>query len=694
MRAARNKPDGRSSSSLSPVGGRLRLFWQVWDSLGVEPWVVQVNHHGYSIPWESQPPLSRVPVAFNSYQPGSDRFMALQDAVAAMISKEAVELAPDSPGFYSRMFIVPKSTGGWRPIIDLSPLNQFVRKTKFKMETPKTVLLALRQGDWMVSLDLKDAYFHVPIHQASRQFLRFVWEGRSYQFRALCFGLSTAPQVFTRVMAPVSLLCHQRGIRLLRYIDDWLIVADSAPDLQSQTTWLLELCQRLGLLVNLEKSELQPSRRRGYLGMDLDSSEALARPSQARVRKFLSLLRLFLASDVHSARSWLRVIGHMVSLEKLVPTARGRIRSAQWCLRDAWRQSTDSPFSPVALTDTVRKDLLWWSDPANLLVGMPFHEAPPDLHLYSDASHQGWGAHLLDLQAAGIWGPQDRRCHINLLELRAVWLGLQAFRDSLVGTSVVAMSDNTTVVAYIRNQGGTHSRSLCDETLQLLQWAREHQVSLTARHIPGWLNAVADSLSRKGQVLPSEWTLHQDVCRKLWRVWGYPHVDLFATALTSRLPLYVSPVHDPQAWAVDALSLDWSNLEAYAYPPLALIRRVLNKVRASSNLHLTLVAPKWPQREWYPDLLDLLVDFPRVLPRIRRLLKQPGMDRFHENLASLSLHAWRLSSDPSARKAFRSRLPAESRGPSGRPPPTSTSPSGRSSAAGCVSNVSIATMWL
>ena len=72
----------------------------------------------------------------------------------------------------------------------------------------------------MVSIDIKVAFFYVPIHPASRRYLRFVWVGRIYQYQVLCFGLSTAPQVFSRVMAPVSLLCHQRGIRLLRYFDD------------------------------------------------------------------------------------------------------------------------------------------------------------------------------------------------------------------------------------------------------------------------------------------------------------------------------------------------------------------------------------------------------------------------------------------------------------------------------------------
>ena len=135
------------------------------------------------------------------------RAQALRQEVEAMLAKGALEIARDpGPGFYSRLFLVEKATGGWRPVIDLSHLNDFVQLTPFKMETVASVLLSVREGDFLASLDLKDAYFQIPIHGSSRKLLRFMSEGTVYQFKALCFGLSTAPQVFTRVFAAVSAL--------------------------------------------------------------------------------------------------------------------------------------------------------------------------------------------------------------------------------------------------------------------------------------------------------------------------------------------------------------------------------------------------------------------------------------------------------------------------------------------------------
>ena len=92
-------------------------------------------------------------------------------------------------------------------MIDLSHLNEFVRQTPFKMETVAPVLLSIREGDSLASIDLKDAYFHIPVHQLSRKLLRFLSEGTAYQFKALCFRLSTAPQVFTRLL-PLCLSGH------------------------------------------------------------------------------------------------------------------------------------------------------------------------------------------------------------------------------------------------------------------------------------------------------------------------------------------------------------------------------------------------------------------------------------------------------------------------------------------------------
>ena len=172
------------------------------------------------IPFHSVLPLSGSPIALDSYSPQSIKGRALEEEIQALCRKGAFEPALPSPGFYSRMFVVTKMSGGWRPIIDLSTLNLSVVKTRLRMENAQSVLHSVRRNDWMVSIDLNHAYLQVPIHPSSCKFLRFTAKGRAWQFKVLCFGLSTAPQVFTRVMAPVSSFLHQSGVGMLRYLDD------------------------------------------------------------------------------------------------------------------------------------------------------------------------------------------------------------------------------------------------------------------------------------------------------------------------------------------------------------------------------------------------------------------------------------------------------------------------------------------
>ena len=456
-----------------------------------------------------------------------------------MMGKRVLEIVPDpGPGFYSRLFLVEKASGGWRPVIDLSPLNEFIQQTPFRMETPSSVLLAVRENDFLASIDLKDAYFQVPVHPASKKLLRFVSSGKVYQFKALCFGLSTAPQVFTRVFAAVSSWAHARGIRLLRYLDDWLILSPSEKQTQQHINQLLSLCRSLGIVVNAEKSDFSPSKSVEYLGMVIDTVSARAFPTEARIQKFLSLSRKFLAHPSPLACQWQVLLGHMSSLEKLVPRARLRTRSLQWQLKSNWSIETDSPHLPIPLSQQVDTDIAWWMSRDHLLQGAPFGAPPPppELRLYSDASRSGWGAHLLDQSASGLWLVQETSLHINILEMEALFLALKAFRDLVTNQRVTAMCDNSTVVAYVSKQGGTVSDSLCELTGQLLRWTEDNNVLLEARYLPGQSNVLADLLSRRNQVLVAEWSLLPQVAKKIIRTWGSPTIDLFATHLNAKLP--------------------------------------------------------------------------------------------------------------------------------------------------------------
>ena len=176
------------------------------------------------------------------------------------------------------------------------------------------------------------------------------------------------------------------------------------------------------------------------------------------------------------------------------------------------------------------------------------------IQLFTDASNEGWGAHLDQNSTKGLWSDREKRLHINVLELKAVSLALRDFKDQCQNQTVLVATDNSTVVAYINKQGGTHSAEMCALLWKIMTWCHHYHITLKARHIPGCLNVMADLLSGSNQVQSTEWSLHPQVFKQICQRWFTPHVDLFATHLNHKLPLYVSPVPDPKAWDIDALN--------------------------------------------------------------------------------------------------------------------------------------------
>ena len=611
-------------------------------------WVVEVLRVGYRIPFDRQPPLSKRPLSLPAYSPQSIKGVALTQELQHLLQKGAVEPAPQSPGFYSRLFLVQKASGSWRPIIDLSTLNDYVTSSHFHMETPQSVLRSIRLGDWMVSLDLQDAYLQVPVHHRFASLSSLRGRGKDVPVQGPLFRSDDRTPSLHEDYGSRFRILHKYGVRMLRYLDDWLILASSELACLQSRDRLLTVCTELGIQVNLTKSSLVPTQSLVYLGMEIRSLPFIARPTPARVSNLLRLIEEFLSTPSPPASLWRRLLGHLSSLTLLVPGGMLRMRLLQLCLKNQW-DFLDDQFQ-VSWSPPCREDLLWWARVAQRREGVSLSLPVPDVSFFSDASDVGWGALVGEHHASGLWSPLQTALSINLRELLAVQYGLRALEHLLVGLSVALFCDNTTTVAYLRRSGGTFSSTLNDTAREILLWAETNRVRLLPQFIMGSSNVTADILSRPNQVIGSEWTLHQEVVDHLVHKWPAV-IDLFATSLTARLPVYFSPASDSRAAGTDALLQPWDNLQAYAFLPIAIIRRVLVKLRSSRNCELTLIAPFWPQREWFPDLLELLSDVPIALSSRKDLLRQPHFHRFHQNLPMLQLTAWRLSSDSPVRPA-------------------------------------------
>ena len=259
------------------------------------------------------------------------------------------------------------------------------------------------------------------------------------------------------------------------------------------------------------------------------------------------------------------------------------------------------------------------------------------------------GAHLNEHTARGSWSLPESKLHIYYLELKAVFLALKEFQDLCSDKIVLVATDNTTVVSYINKEGGMRLGPLCALLWRILIWCTRKQVTLKARHIPGRLNVVADKLSRLGQTIQTEWSRFPEVFQAICSRWHRHQIDLFATRFNNKLPLFVLPVLDPLATAVDALSRPWEDLDAYAFPPVAILGKVVERLQDSPCKRIILIAPGWPNMPWFWDLVAMSSEIPLSLPFFPNLLTQPFNQIPHRNLTNLNLHARPSHSNQGAR---------------------------------------------
>ncbi|KAI2666671.1 Transposon Ty3-G Gag-Pol polyprotein [Labeo rohita] len=532
----------------------LSHYLDAWHALpGVSEWVLNTVSSGYTLQFARRPPrFSGVMVSDVQERDAP----VLRAEIRSLLAKQAIEVVPPENmecGLYSRYFPVPKKDGGLRPILDLRPLNRALAKREFKMITVKQILAHIQPGDWFISVDLKDAYFHIQIAPRHRRFLRFAFEGRAYQFKVLPFGLALAPRTFTKCINAALSPLKQSGIRILNYLDDWLVIAQSRDTLEHHKCQLLEHLKRLGLTINVQKSKLRPMQNIAFLGMDLDSRSMRARLSQERMQSLISSLTSFKPGRVVVLKCFQRLLGRMAAAAVVCQLGLLHMRPLQLWLKsrvpsNAWKNG----HLRVLVTRECMQTLAPWFNTRMFEQGVSMGRVVSRKTVTTDASLTGWGALCEGRPAYGTWTRAQAKWHINCLELKAVFLALQGFLPLIKDRHVLVRTDNTTVVSYINHQEGIRSRSLQRLAERFLLWADRNLLSIQAVHVPGSQNCGADMLSRGGPV-HGEWRLHPQTIQMIWSLFGEAEINLGCSleSLAQEAQICVSPSEDYAASAAE-----------------------------------------------------------------------------------------------------------------------------------------------
>ena len=647
LRVLKNKPKNFQA-------GKISQYYENWLKLTSDKSLLDIVKNGYDIVFESEPcsRCNRQEIKFNKNEK-----TIITSLLSELFEKHVIEKSIHEQGeVISNIFVRPKPDGSHRLILNLSHLNDHVEKVHFKMETLKSALQLVKKNCFFGKVDLKDAYFSCGVNHRSRKYLKFLWQGELWVFTCLANGLSPAPRVYTKLLKPVFAALRKLGHSNVPYIDDSLLQNDTKEGCMQNILDTVFLMDGLGLTVHPEKSVVIPVQCIEFVGFLIDSVTMTVRQTARKAANIKQICISFLCKTTLSVREFAQLIGKLVAAEPGVLYAPLHYKSME-LEHDLALKRNFGDFDSIMTLSTVSHECLnWWISNIDKAF-KPISHGPPYRRIETDSSMTGYGGHDVTngLDISGMWLDSEKELHINYLELKAVFLSLQAFCVDDKNRHIHIFIDNMVALRYLLKMGG-RKPDLNKLAREIWTWCEERGLWLSAFFIPGIDNLRADSLSRAGKKLNEdmEWGLDQSVFDEIQVRMGRCNIDLFASSQNNKLPLYASYKPDKSAYAINAFSLKWNTGLNYAFPPFSCISRIIQKV-IEEEADLILVAPLFPTQTWFPHVLKLVSGDSFILPKVDHLLYLPKQGKVHR-LTSMRMVVFRLSGNNSHVQEYQQKL--------------------------------------
>lgn len=618
--------------------GRLKYFVKNWESITDNP-IVLSWLKGFKIPFTNTVVQTMIaPIKIWS----ENEFELISLNIIKLLKLGAISHChPHKDQFISPIFLVPKPDGSQRFILNLKQLNMFIKPDHFKLEDRSMVMKLLQPNSFMATIDLKDAYFMLPIDNNYKKYLRFQFNDSLYEFNCLPFGLNVAPLVFTKLMKPVVTYLRSKGFISVIYLDDIWLMATSYERCLENIQITKNLLTKLGFIINEQKSKLIPSQISTFLGFEYNSVTMTVSLPKEKQDRTLKLIRDFIKLKSSKIRDLAKLIGVLCSI---CPTTRyGWIytKILERAKFLALKKSNENYDNVMEIPKVVTKDLLWWE--RNIInTSCPLRRFQFKLTIFTDASKTGWGAVCNNERIHGHWNDLEKLKHINYLELLAVYFALKCLANKETNCDILLRVDNTVAISYINRMGGVQFLELNNISRLIWQFCESHNIWVYASYIKSKDNKIADEESRI--LTPeTEWSLNIKYFNLIVNTFGKPDIDLFATRINKKCNLFVSWYKDPDAVTFDAFTINWSNTYFYAFPPFIIIPKVLQKI-CLDEAEGIMVVPLWESQPWYPVFVSLLKEPLLILPPAKDMLS--SFDRHHPLWKNLTLVVGHLSGQP------------------------------------------------
>ena len=547
----------------------------------------------------------------------------VDEEISKLIKKGVVIESQHVTGQHiSPIFLRSKSGGTFRLILNLKRFNELQRKLHFKMDTIWSILNLIRKDCFMTKLDIKDAYYSVPIKLEDRKFLKFMHKGKLYEFCAVPNGLSPGPRKFTKLLKPPLSVLRKQKVNVGAYIDDILLTNKTFKETLKSTNIAATLFDSLGFIIHPEKSVFTPTQTIEYLGFIIDSRKMMIFLTEKRRAQVRELCKDVCTLKLPTIRQVAKLIGTITSCFPAVRYGPLHYRDIEIAKTSALKLANGNFDKLMTLTHQALEDISWW----RTHVDTAFKEislSNPTVTICTDAPKLGWGATVGHSTTSGLWSSTEAIEHINVLELKAVLFGIASLLSYSKNCHIKILSDNTTTVYCINNMGTLNSSKCNEITKSIWQWAIPRNNWLTATHIPGVLNTEADYESRKNNS-GTEWKLSEKIYERVVNYFQFkPDIDLFASRINNQIEKFVSYQPDPDAFAVDAFAMDWKGYNFYAFPPFSCVGKMLRKIY-SDKAYGVIIVPNWPSQSWFSMIYDLHVCEPFLISPSKKQLYLPN----------------------------------------------------------------------
>ena len=370
----------------------------------------------------------------------------------------------------------------------------------------------VRPNAFLASIDIKDAFYSVPIHSSHKKYLKFICVASPYQFEVMPNGYIDAMRAFAKLLKPVFAHLREQGYTSIIYVDDSLLYGDTFTECLNNVLATLDILQELGFVIHSIKSVLIPTQNITFLGFDFDTRKMTITLTSEKKEKIKKLAIELLTVHKVKIRMLASFLGNLTASLEAVPYGKLHYRKIESEKIKALKISCGNFDATWVLSEPAKGEISWWRD--NIEIAFANIKSIPevDYTIHTDARNEGWGASDgVNQDINGRWSIDEKSLHINVLELMAVKFAVLAY-VSLESSikHVKIMSDNTTAISYINKQGMT----LNALAVEIWEICIKRGAHISAVHIPGIHNVLADAASREFQD-SAEWMIPPGSSMKL-----------------------------------------------------------------------------------------------------------------------------------------------------------------------------------